>query len=93
MQFYLIFRKTWWIMHNSDPKELDHLPPSEIWQSQDVCKCVFDSIASAPPPHGNLLRGLPFLLAKPLTLEEFLFQILLSWGHTEMILFLANRQT
>lgn len=79
-------------MGNSDPEELAQIQLGEIWQSQYVCKCLFDSIARALPPQGNLLGGLQFLLVRPLTLKEFLFQMPAVLGQIEMILFLAIRK-
>lgn len=32
-------------MGNSDPEELAQVQLGDIWQSRDVCKCLFDSTA------------------------------------------------
>lgn len=80
-------------MGNSDPEELAQVQLGDIWQSRDVCKCLFDSTDFLS--QGNLQGGLQFPLAKTFNIARiFLFQpVHAVQGHIEVIISFAIGQT
>lgn len=67
MLCHLIFTKPLWVMSNSNPEELAQVQLGNIWQSRDMCKCVFDSLAQTFNQNSSISRQSPMWLTVPIS--------------------------
>lgn len=64
---HLILTKSLWIKGNTDPEELAQIQLGDIWESRDVCKCLFDSTAQTLNQHSCISRQSPRWLTVPIS--------------------------